>query len=185
MLLQSVEAVCRGIVQQAAAAAETAQKECAAWKSKYEAALDRCNQQEFKVGMTTYRICSDRPSVQASSHCLHYRHQSFDRHVMCCRYFDGCDTQHCMLFWPANMLFWLVNTSVLTLQLLVMMHMSTVQAEHISARTCLPHKVYAFPASCCLWLFCIPGNSFNTSLTMHGRFSSCMATGKFIQDRKG
>lgn len=50
LLLQSVEAVCRGIVQQAAAAAETAQKECAAWKSKYEAALDRCNQQEFKVG---------------------------------------------------------------------------------------------------------------------------------------
>ncbi|KAL3142293.1 Coiled-coil domain-containing protein 13 [Trebouxia sp. C0009 RCD-2024] len=48
---QSVEAVCRGIVQQAAAAAETAQKECAAWKSKYEAALDRCNQQEFKANL--------------------------------------------------------------------------------------------------------------------------------------
>ena len=48
-MLQSVEAVCRGIVEQAAAAAETAQKDCAAWKAKYEAALDRCNQQEFKV----------------------------------------------------------------------------------------------------------------------------------------
>ena len=48
-LLQSVEAVCRGIVEQAAAAAETAQKDCASWKAKYEGALDRCNQQEFKV----------------------------------------------------------------------------------------------------------------------------------------
>ena len=47
--MQSVEAVCRGIVEQAAAAAETAQKDCAAWKAKYEGALDRCNQQEFKV----------------------------------------------------------------------------------------------------------------------------------------
>ena len=48
-LMQSVEAVCRGIVEQAAAAAETAQKDCASWKAKYEGALDRCNQQEFKV----------------------------------------------------------------------------------------------------------------------------------------
>lgn len=56
-LLQSVEAVCRGIVEQAAAAAEVAQKDCAAWKAKYEAALDRCNQQEFKVSMTTSHLC--------------------------------------------------------------------------------------------------------------------------------
>ena len=48
-LMQSVEAVCRGIVEQAAAAAETAQKDCASWKAKYEGAFDRCNQQEFKV----------------------------------------------------------------------------------------------------------------------------------------
>ena len=48
-VLQSVEAVCRGVVEQAAAAAETAQKDCAAWRAKYEAALDRCNQAEFKV----------------------------------------------------------------------------------------------------------------------------------------
>ncbi|DBB10871.1 TPA: Coiled-coil domain-containing protein 13 [Trebouxia sp. C0006] len=48
---QSVEAVCRGIVEQAAAAAETAQKDCASWKAKYEGALDRCNQQEFKANL--------------------------------------------------------------------------------------------------------------------------------------
>ena len=54
LLMQSVEAVCRGVVEQAAAAAETAQKDCAAWRAKYEAALDRCNQQEFKVGSTHY-----------------------------------------------------------------------------------------------------------------------------------
>lgn len=36
-------------MEQAAAAAEAAQKDCAAWKAKYEAALDRCNQAEFKV----------------------------------------------------------------------------------------------------------------------------------------
>ena len=58
-MLQNVEAVCRSIVEQAAAAAEAAQKDCAAWKAKYEAALDRCNQQEFKVSMTTSCHCID------------------------------------------------------------------------------------------------------------------------------
>ena len=57
-MLQSAEAVCRGIVEQAAAAAEAAQKDCAAWKAKFEAALDRCNQQEFKVSMTHSCHCS-------------------------------------------------------------------------------------------------------------------------------
>ena len=56
--LQSIEAVCRGVVEQAAAAAEAAQKDCAVWKSKYEAALDRCNQAEFKVH------CIGAPHVQ-------------------------------------------------------------------------------------------------------------------------
>ena len=67
MLLQSVEAVCRGIVEQAAAAAEVAQKDCAAWKAKYEAALDRCNQQEFKVSMTISHVCMYLP--QEGEHC--------------------------------------------------------------------------------------------------------------------
>ena len=68
VVLQSVEAVCRGVVEQAAAAAETAQKDCAAWKAKYEAALDRCNQQEFKVSMTishaTALSCQKKTTLQ-------------------------------------------------------------------------------------------------------------------------
>lgn len=54
--MQSVEAVCRGVVEQAAAAAEAAQKDCAAWKAKYEAALDRCNQAEFKVSLIQCQV---------------------------------------------------------------------------------------------------------------------------------
>lgn len=37
-------------MEKAAAAAEVAQKECASWKSKHEAALERTNQLEVKVG---------------------------------------------------------------------------------------------------------------------------------------
>ena len=75
-MLQSVEAVCRGIVEQAAAAAEAAQKDCAAWKAKYEAALDRCNQQEFKVSTTNltyeagYYCCSLAHTSRAHIYCL-------------------------------------------------------------------------------------------------------------------
>lgn len=84
MLLQSVEAVCRGIVEQAAAAAEVAQKDCAAWKAKYEAALDRCNQQEFKVSVTTLCTCHKRLAwlcacacscqARVPLYCLHFAH---------------------------------------------------------------------------------------------------------------
>ena len=48
--VQSPTAACRAAVEKAAAAAEAAQKECASWKSKHEAALERTNQLEVKVG---------------------------------------------------------------------------------------------------------------------------------------
>lgn len=77
-MLQNVEAVCRGIVEQAAAAAEAAQKDCAAWKAKYEAALDRCNQQEFKVSMTTSCHWIDLPKEDCLGACS------------CCAFALGC-----------------------------------------------------------------------------------------------
>ena len=49
--VQSPEAACRAAVEKAAAASEAAQKECAGWKSKHEAALERTNQLEVKVGV--------------------------------------------------------------------------------------------------------------------------------------
>ena len=47
--LQKAEAACRSVVEQAAAAAEAAQKECASWKAKHEAAVERASQNELKV----------------------------------------------------------------------------------------------------------------------------------------
>ena len=61
-------------MEKAAAAAEAAQKECASWKSKHEAALERTNQLGVKVGgprawlalgATTDEVVCGHPKLRA------------------------------------------------------------------------------------------------------------------------
>lgn len=83
--------MCRGVVEQAAAAAEAAQKDCAAWKAKYEAALDRCNQAEFKVGSANHSACHVQSLLIAANKRSSRLGQLRLQCLSCAVFIEGCN----------------------------------------------------------------------------------------------